>query len=209
MEWLYRQILIVMKNASFTICAVCEILHPPHSSEMTLLIWNIISGFMNFLNPISNNCWIESKRILRFGEFVCCGGSPKGVSFLQWRPESLETFTSSTVCKKKAHYYEVSNRNDGKLAPVLVPTGSSPFPRPLLALSHSSSPRLPSVSKKSIYYIFHKIGLIFEADVDMRDLWAAVEEEKYGWASNWPRLNNNPLYKDVPNLVERGKSMAM
>ena len=38
MEWLYRQILIVMKNASFTICAVCEILHPPHSSEMTLLI---------------------------------------------------------------------------------------------------------------------------------------------------------------------------
>ena len=111
--------------------------------------------------------------------------------------------------QKKAHYYEVSNRNDGKLAPVLVPTGSSPFPRPLIALSHSSSPRLPSVSKKSIYYIFHKTGLIFEADVDMRDLWAAVEEEKYGWASNWPRLNNNPLYKDVPNLVERGKSMAM
>ena len=208
MEWLYRQILIVMKNASFTICAVCEILHPPHSSEMTLLIWNIISGFMNFLIRYPTTAELNPREYCVLGNLSAVAVHQRGSHFCN-EDQNLWKLLHPPPFAKKTHYHEESNRNDGKLAPVLVPTGSSPFPRPLLALSHSSSPRLPSVSKKSIYYIFHKTGLIFEADVDMRDLWAAVEEEKYGWASNWPRLNNNPLYKDVPNLVERGKSMAM
>merc|ERR1719278_1912564 len=102
---------------------------------------------MNFLNPIyPTTAELNPREYCVLGNLSAVAVHQRGSHFCNEDQNLWKLLHPPPFAKKKAHYYEVSNRNDGKLAPVLVPTGSSPFPRPLLALSHSSSPRLPSVS---------------------------------------------------------------
>ena len=42
-----------------------------------------------------------------------------------------------------------------------------------------------------------------DTKVEKLYLWAAIEEEEYGWTSYGPSLKHNPPHKDMPNLVEQ------